>query len=943
MKREETYAKGSIQRIVFYIVMVAILIVFVAAEIVYPGEYGGASQEKNLIYHGVFVWEKTDGTREKIKVPGQYEVPAGETMTIVTTFPDNYKATSIAIRSSLQSVRFYVDGKLRTEYDTAGTRPFGKDSASRYVFCPTYTRDAGRELKIELTSNTTNYSGVVNPVYSGDKADIWAFIFNDNKMESLIALFILFAGIITILFSFALRITYRTKFDIEYLGWCMLIGATWMIGESKLRQLWISNVSILAALCFIIVMICPVGVLLYVDTIQKNRYHKIYRWIELAACINFVVSIGLQLTGRADFIETLPASHVILSVTFVAILITFIKDIFHGKSREYHLVLIGIVIALLSALIEMASVYFVVTISGIFIGIGLVILLFLNLIRTVRSVRNLEHIRQKKELESRRRQTERISLQTIKTLSVTVETKNVYTNGHSQRVADYSALIAGALGWDDKRINNLRNAAYMHDVGMIGIPDSIVNKPTRLTEEEYAIIQRHTLIGADILKDITLIEHVAEVAHYHHERYDGTGYPEGLSGEEIPVEARIVAVADSYDAMNSKRIYRNALEKDQIIEEFERGSGTQFDPAIAQLFVRLIREGKVDTALLPAESIGESRMDNYESETTKFISDIMSTMQSQEDSDNYDFLTGLPVRSKGEILIAQMMQEHDGGLVFVDMDNLKRVNDVYGHKAGDRALKLLGNILKDAGDNSIACRLGGDEFLLFLPDYSKDEIHACVKHIFFEFAKAKEDDVELRCADLSAGMSLSTNGATFEKCYREADKALYFVKQNGKGNYMFYHEMQLDRGMSGTGKDLELVAKALRQSGSYSGALDLDYRAFAKVYEYVNSLGERYRHKCFLIMVTMETLTDRMMYIEHIEEALGCMEQAVRGKIRKVDVCTRFSSMQYLIILFEAQENQIENVMNRIFTQYNELYGKDDFIPRYDYIPMEKAPKKDEK
>lgn len=943
MKREETYAKGSMQRIVFYIVMVAILTVFVAAEIVYPGEYGGASQEKNLIYHGVFVWEKTDGTREKIKVPGQYEVPAGETMTIVTTFPDNYKATSIAIRSSLQSVRFYVDGKLRTEYDTAGTRPFGKDSASRYVFCPTYTRDAGRELKIELTSNTTNYSGVVNPVYSGDKADIWAFIFNDNKMESLIALFILFAGIITILFSFALRITYRTKFDIEYLGWCMLMGAAWMMGESKLRQIWISNVSILAALCFIIVMICPVGVLLYVDTIQKNRYHKIYRWIELAAYINFVVSIGLQLTGRADFIETLPASHVILSVTFVAILITFIKDIFHGKSREYHLVLIGIVIALLSALIEMASVYFVVTISGIFIGIGLVILLFLNLIRTVRSVRNLEHIRQKKELESRRRQTERISLQTIKTLSVTVETKNVYTNGHSQRVADYSALIAGALGWDDKRINNLRNAAYMHDVGMIGIPDSIVNKPTRLTEEEYAIIQRHTLIGADILKDITLIEHVAEVAHYHHERYDGTGYPEGLSGEEIPIEARIVAVADSYDAMNSKRIYRNALEKDQIIEEFERGSGTQFDPAIAQLFVRLIREGKVDTALLPAESIGESRMDNYESETTKFISDIMSTMQSQEDSDNYDFLTGLPVRSKGEILIAQMMQEHDGGLVFVDMDNLKKVNDVYGHKAGDRALKLLGNILKDAGDNSIACRLGGDEFLLFLPDYSKDEIHACVKHIFFEFAKAKEDDVELRCADLSAGMSLSTNGATFEKCYREADKALYFVKQNGKGNYMFYHEMQLDRGMSGTGKDLELVAKALRQSGSYSGALDLDYRAFAKVYEYVNSLGERYRHKCFLIMVTMETLTDRMMYIEHIEEALGCMEQAVRGKIRKVDVCTRFSSMQYLIILFEAQENQIENVMNRIFTQYNELYGKDDFIPRYDYIPMEKAPKKDEK
>lgn len=937
MERREMYANGRIPRIIFYIAMIAILVVFIAAEIVYPSERAETSQEKNLIYHGTFVWEKEDGTQEKIAVPGKYEVPAGETMTIVTMFPNNYKDTSIAIRSSLQSVRFYVDGKLRTEYDTANTRPFGKDSASRYVFCPTYTRDAGRELKIELTSNTANYSGVVNPVYSGDKADIWAFVFRSNGMESLIALFILFTGIITILFSFALRITYRTKFDIEYLGWCMLMGATWMIGESKLRQLWIPNVSILAALCFIIVMICPLGILLYVDTVQKSRYHRIYRWIELAACINFVVSVTLQLTGKADFIETLPASHVVLSVTFVAIFVTFIRDMLHGGSRDYHLALVGMVIALVSVLIEMVSVYFVVTISGLFIGTGLVILLFLNLIRTGRSVRNLERLRQKKELESRRRQTERISLQTIKTISVTVETKNVYTNGHSQRVADYSALIAGALGWDDKRINNLRNAAYMHDVGMIGIPDSIVNKPTRLTEEEYAIIQRHTLIGADILKDITLIEHVAEVAHYHHERYDGTGYPEGLSGEEIPIEARIVAVADSYDAMNSKRIYRNALEKEKIIEELESCSGTQFDPVIAELFVRLIREGKVDTALLPAEPIGESKMDHYESETTKFISDIMSTMQSQEDSDSYDFLTGLPVRSKGEILIAQMMQEHDGGLVFVDMDNLKKLNDVYGHKAGDRALKLLGNILKDAGDKSIACRLGGDEFLLFLPDYSKDEIHACVKHIFFEFAKAKEDDVELRCADLSAGMSLSTNGATFEKCYMEADKALYFVKQNGKGNYMFYHDMPLDRGMSGTGKDLELVAKALQQSGSYTGALDLDYRAFAKVYEYVNSLGERYRHKCYLVMVTMETFPDRMIYIEHIEEALGCMENAIREKIRKVDVCTRFSSMQYLIILFEAQEDRIANVMDRTFAQYNELYGKDDFIPRYEYIPMVKT------
>lgn len=934
MKRKEMYAPGRISRILFYTVMAVILVAFVAAEIIYPSERMENSQEKNLIYNGTFTWEKADGSHEAIAVPGQYEVPAGETMVIVTTLPEAYDGTAIAIRSSLQSVRFFVDGELRQEYDTGDSRPFGKDSASRYVFCPVSVSDAGKVVRIELTSYTDKYSGVVNPVYLGDKADIWAFILNDNGTESVIALFILFAGIITILFAFALYITYKIRFDIEYLGWCMLMGAAWMIGESKLRQLWIPNASVLAALCFVIVMICPVPILLYVDSVQKGRYHSIYRWIELAAVLDLAVSFLLQIQGVVDFIELMPVYHVMLLIVFVVVTVTFIRDIKHGASRDYHLAAAGILIAMLSAAIEATSVYFVVTLSGLFIGIGLVVLLLLNIIRTVRNVRKMEQMRQRKALEERRRQTERISLQTIKTLSATVETKNIYSKGHSQRVADYSALIAGALGWDEERIRNLRNAAYMHDVGMIGIPDSIVNKPTRLMEEEYSIIQRHTMIGADILKNITLIEHVADVAHYHHERYDGTGYPEGLAGETIPIEARIVAVADSYDAMNSKRIYREALAKDKIICELEQCSGTQFDPVIAETFVQMIREGKVEAALLPSETKPDANADHYETETTRFISDVMSTMQSQENSDNYDFLTGLPVRSRGEILIAQMMQEHDGGLVFIDMDNLKKLNDVYGHKAGDRALKILGNLLSNAQERAIACRLGGDEFLLFLPDCSAEEVRECVKQIFLEFAREKEEDVELRSADLSAGMSMSAQGAAFERCYTEADKALYFVKQNGKGNFMFYQDMQTDRGVSGTGRDLKLVAKALQQSGSYSGALDLDYRAFAKIYEYVNSIGERYRHKCYLVMVTMDTLPDRMLYIENIEEALGCMEQAIHEKIRKVDVCTRFSSMQYLIILFEPEEAQIAKVMDRTFAQYNDLYGKGDFIPRYEYIPM---------
>ena len=141
-------------------------------------------------------------------------------------------------------------------------------------------------------------------------------------------------------------------------------------------------------------------------------------------------------------------------------------------------------------------------------------------------------------------------------------------------------------------------------------------------------------------------------------------------------------------------------------------------------------------------------------------------------------------------------------------------------------------------------------------------------------------------------------------------------------------------GDNAIGKDLDLIAKALSDSGRYSGALNLDYREFAKIYEYMNHLGERYKYHCFLVMITIDTTPDYIMYIENIEHALECMEQAIRNKIRKVDICTRYCSMQYLIILYEPDENQIPKVMERIFTEYYHLYDKKNFIPKYEYRPI---------
>ena len=183
--------------------------------------------------------------------------------------------------------------------------------------------------------------------------------------------------------------------------------------------------------------------------------------------------------------------------------------------------------------------------------------------------------------------------ETVMAIANAVDAKDVRTHQHSMRVAEYSVLIAQEMNcfkWWQRRkaLSSLRKAAQMHDIGKIGIPDSVLNKVGRLTDEEYAEMKSHVTRGADILKDFTLVDHVFEGTRYHHERYDGRGYPDGLKGEEIPLFGRIIGVADAFDAMTSNRVYRNHMDTDYVMNEMKRGRGTQFDPDALDAFVRLV-------------------------------------------------------------------------------------------------------------------------------------------------------------------------------------------------------------------------------------------------------------------------------------------------------------------------------------------------------------------
>ena len=176
-----------------------------------------------------------------------------------------------------------------------------------------------------------------------------------------------------------------------------------------------------------------------------------------------------------------------------------------------------------------------------------------------------------------------------------------YTFKHSVDVATMSMIVARKYGLDDKQVYEIGIAGLLHDIGKIGIPDRILNKPGKLTDEEYGIMKSHVTKGAEILKSFTIVDHVEEGALYHHERYDGKGYVHGLKGEEIPINARIIGIADTFDAMTANRVYRKQLDMAYVIQELKNGRGTQFDPGLVDVMLGLIDNGKIDICSLYKE------------------------------------------------------------------------------------------------------------------------------------------------------------------------------------------------------------------------------------------------------------------------------------------------------------------------------------------------------
>jgi diguanylate cyclase (GGDEF)-like protein len=540
-----------------------------------------------------------------------------------------------------------------------------------------------------------------------------------------------------------------------------------------------------------------------------------------------------------------------------------------------------------------------------------------------------------KKLEESSEQSRQMTMQTIRTIVNTIDAKDEYTKGHSQRVSNYSAALASELGMDNDDVERIRYIALLHDIGKIGVPDNILNKAGRLTNEEFALMKLHTIVGGDILKDIDAIDGLDVGAKYHHERYDGKGYPEGLKGDNIPYIARIIGVADAYDAMTSNRIYRKRLSEEDVYNEIENCIGTQFDPDIAKAFLKLLREKRLDD-ISPDKYIDEGDAD--QNMANQLLQKVLETTGMFNDSDkDKDSLTRVYNRRSGEELLDVYLSNGTGCMLIFDLDSLRRVNDTHGMARGDLYLKTVSKIIDSIHDDKILYRSSSDEFVCFLCNLtSQERLNVAVADFYQKLESKKAEDRIFEDMEVCIG-SVFTNPTknNMEELIFKAEKALQEAKKAGPNSFFSYNSMQGDITKNLSKIDLDNLIKEIHHKGQYSNAYQVNYPEFVRNINFIKKLSERNDQPMQIVMFTVAPVDETTATLEQRDEVMEVMRQAVITSVRSVDVTTPFSSSQRIVIFMDLAEDDIEYVMQRIVSSFYKMNINKNFTLSYDIADLQ--------
>ena len=593
---------GTISERIFYALIVACLIWSVVIMCIarfdtdISGEANMGSFDTRDFNEG---WRTGDGT--ELTLPTTLDYDIGDEVTIINTLPDDIcDGTAMMVRSSMEDVHIYVDGSLRTEYSTESIRgtPFYIPSA--YVVAELGEADAGREISITLRFKST---AAINGIVISHGNNAWFTVIRESLPVNLISMFVLAVGAIIVVVTLLLNGSYHVTAP-RCLGMLMVNVALWVFGESTLRQILFRRATLSQYFSYINVELIGVFVCMFFDEVQRRRYHRRYLTAEILLVVQLLINIVLDMSGICELYRTLMVSHILSGVGLIMIIITLVTDGRKHQIRGYRITAIGMICFVVMALSELVGFYINrFHIFGTSICIGLLILMTATILQTVADEVKAYQDHEREQLET--------TITTLETIASAIDARDEYTGGHSERVGLYAGRLAREIAAEyrltEENILTVHYIGLMHDIGKIGVADSVLNKSGRLTDEEFSLMKKHPEIGYEIMLSLgESVEGLLDGIRYHHERYDGHGYPDGLTGKNIPLIARILALADSFDAMTSNRVYRRRLTDEEVRDELMKCAGTQFDPELTRVFVGLLDRGELQINTVDGVAADES-------------------------------------------------------------------------------------------------------------------------------------------------------------------------------------------------------------------------------------------------------------------------------------------------------------------------------------------------
>lgn len=547
----------------------------------------------------------------------------------------------------------------------------------------------------------------------------------------------------------------------------------------------------------------------------------------------------------------------------------------------------------------------------------------------VRIRRVLELMALRKHLEQlvteKTKEVECLTIQTITSFANSIDAKDSYTKYHSQHVAKYAERMARKLGWEKQEIRNLYYSALLHDIGKIGVPDFVLKKPSRLTEEEFDIIKKHPGVGGEILSEVTVVPYLSVGASTHHERYDGSGYPRGLKGKEIPLVGRIVGIVDAVDAILSTRAYRDGNDIAYAISELQRCSGTQFDPELVPLMVEILEEG----------------IDFLDEEVTvdEEGSLISAVLNEYSKAIQIDSLTGLWNKNYIQAKVNECLYipEKRGALLLIDIDSFRRISNYSGQETADALLVIIAQGIKsELGSKDLAGRVDNDKFVVYLSDvHDTDTVEFKIIQIL-KNAQRHIADMQLPVrVQVTIGAAFPNESERdFMTLYHQADKALYYTKKDGRKDYFIYTESQEDNvalQMGESNVDVWYLKMIMSERAAAKGIYRVEVNEFDKIFKLLQRKSRRSGDAISMVLFTLTPVTNVISETLDLDEATKCLMYAMDSVLRAGDIVTKYSNSQQIVLFTGVKLEMVDSIAKRVTALFAEMNSNSNIELRYEY------------